>query len=278
MLVTAAPRKKGNGLMRDYRLFVTPYSASDEGDTTGGITDIAGLDNLLDQMEGGNSDDQTGNADDGQQTQTPEQDQSNAQQGQQTQQPTAEDKRNYAFGQMRTQINQLTELLGKVAKANGVEYTDSKDLVAKLNDDAITKMAQKQNVPVELLKEVEALRQDSAAFKAQQLKDAAAIGFQNVMTTYGLTQEQLKEFAVELDQRGKNPFTQPIDVMSEYKMLHYDDILNTAVKKAVEEALKKDSAANQSSTTPGQQQGSNGGSEAKITTVAGLTALLDGMK
>ena len=278
MLVTAAPRKKGNGLMRDYRLFVTPYSASDEGDTTGGITDIAGLDNLLDQMEGGNSDDQAGNADNGQQTQTPEQDQSNAQQGQQTQQPTAEDKRNYAFGQMRTQINQLTELLGKVAKANGVEYTDSKDLVAKLNDDAITKMAQKQNVPVELLKEVEALRQDSAAFKAQQLKDAAAIGFQNVMTTYGLTQEQLKEFAVELDQRGKNPFTQPIDVMSEYKMLHYDDILNTAVKKAVEEALKKDSAADQSSTTPGQQQGSNGGSEAKITTVAGLTALLDGMK
>ncbi len=283
MLVTAAPRKKGNGLMRDYRLFVTPYSASDEGGTTGDITDIAGLDNLLDQMESGNSDDQADNADDGQQTQTPEQDQSNTQQGQQaqqqqTQQPTAEDKRNYAFGQMRTQINQLTELLGKVAKANGVEYSDSKDLVAKLNDDAITKMAQKQNVPVELLREVEALRQDSAAFKAQQLKDAAAIGFQNVMTTYGLTQEQLKEFAVELDQRGKNPFTQPVDVMSEYKMLHYDDILNTAVKKAVEEALKKDSAANQSSTTPGQQQGSNGGSEAKITTVAGLTALLDGMK
>ena len=146
--------------------------------------------------------------------------------------PTEEDKRNFAFGKMRTEINQLTELLGKVAKANGVEYTDSKDLVAKLSDDAIQKMAQRQNVPVELLREIETLRQDSEQFKAQQRRDAAAIGFQKVMDTYGLTQDQLKDFAVELDRQGKNPFEQPVDLLAEYKMLHYDDILNAAVKKA----------------------------------------------
>ena len=279
MLVTAAPRKKGNGLMRDYSMFIAPYSASDEGDAAGGITDIAGLDNLLDQMgneppAGEPAGDGNGTPD---QTQTPEQNDNTQQQNIQTK-PTADDKRNFAFGQMRTEISHLTDLLGRVAKANGIEYSDSKDLVAKLNDDAIAKMAQKQNVPVELLKEIEILRQDSAAFKAQQLKDAAAIGFQNVMNTYGLTQDQLKEFAVELDQAGKNPFAQPVDILAEYKMMHYDDILKAEVQKAVEEALKKDSAANQSSSTPGQQQGSNGGGETKITTVAGLTALLDGMK
>lgn len=258
--------------MRDLKMFITPYSASDEGDTTGGS--MADLDALLDGMDSNNSDQ---NSDQGAQ-QTQDNNNQQEQPAQQSQQPTADDKRNYAFGQMRTQINQLTDLLGRVAKANGVEYADSKDLVAKLTDDTIQKMAQKQNVPVELLKEVEALRQDSAAFKAQQLKDAAAIGFQNVMDTYGLNQEQLKQFAIELDEHGKNPFMQPVDIMSEYKMLHYDDILNAAVKRAVEEALKKDSAANQSSTTPGQQQGGNSGSDEKITTVAGLSALLDGMK
>lgn len=262
--------------MRKYELFVTPYSASDEGDA--GSSDAAALESLLNQMDSG-ADDQAG--DSSGQDGTQDNGQNDSQQSQQTQnqgQVSAEDKRNFAFGQMRTQINQLTDLLGRVAKANGVEYNDSKDLIAKLTDDTIQKMAQKQNVPVELLREVEALRQDSAAFKAQQLKDAAAIGFQNVMNTYGLTQEQLKQFAVELDQRGKNPFNQPVDLMNEYKMMHYDDILNAAVKKAVEEALKKDSAADQSSTTPGQQQGGNGGGDQKITTVAGLSALLDGVK
>lgn len=260
--------------MNDLIRVVVPRSASEEGtdDTTG----MEALDNLLDQMDKGTPPEQPPAETDapGQDDQTPPNESEDAQQNKRTE----EDKRNFAFGKMRTEISQLTELLGKVAKANGVEYTDSKDLVAKLNDDAIQKMAQRQNVPVELLQEIEMLRQDSAAFKAQQRRDAAAIGFQKVMDTYGLTQDQLRDFAVELDNKGKNPFEQPVDLMEEYKLLHYDDILNAAVKKAVEEALKKDSAANQSSSTPAQQQGGNGSSEQKITTVAGLTALLNDAK
>lgn len=262
-------------MKRDW-LYITPYAASDEG-SDGEPSGMEALDNLLNQMDSGTppennppaGDDAQG-GDDEEETQPPE--------GGTPQAPTAEDKRNFAFGKMRTEINQLTELLGKVAKANGVEYSDSRDLVAKLNDDAIQKMAQRQNIPVEILQELEALRRDSEQFKAQQRRDTAAIGFQKVMDTYGLTQDQLKEFAVELDRMGKNPFEQNIDLMAEYKMLHYDDILNAAVKKAVEEALKKDSAANQSSSTPNQQQGGSGGDNQKISTVAGLSALLKDVK
>jgi len=259
--------------MKELFNVVTPYSASEEGgEPTGGMDE---LNSLLDKMESGTPPEQPPAGDaqgDDDQTQTP------GSTDAQSQAPTAEDKRNFAFGKMRTEINQLTELLGKVAKANGLEYSDSKDLVAKLSDDAIQKMAQRQNVPVEILQELEALRRDSEQFKAQQRRDAAAIGFQQVMDTYHLTQEQLKEFAVELDNKGKNPFEQPVDLMAEYKMLHYDDILQEAVKKAVEEALKNDSAANQSSSTPSPQQGGNGGENQKITTVAGLTALLNDVK
>ena len=258
--------------MRDLWNIVIPRSASEEGDDASGMDQ---LNDLLDKMESGETP-ETPPA--GDEAQGESEAQSNESEGTQNQTPSAEDKRNFAFGKMRTEISQLTELLGKVAKANGVEYTDSKDLVAKLNDDAIQKMAQRQNVPVELLQEIEALRQDSAQLKAQQRRDAAAIGFQQVMDTYNLTQEQLKEFAVELDNKGKNPFEQPVDLLAEYKMMHYDDILQAAVKSAVEEALKKDSAATQSSSTPAQQQGGNGGENQKITTVAGLTALLNDVK
>lgn len=264
--------------MKELLNIVTPYSASDEGgDEAGGMDQ---LNDLLSKMEAGEpptppAGEPAQGDDNSDETHTTPEDNPTQQQNQT---PSPEDKRNFAFGKMRTEINQLTELLGKVAKANGVDYSDAKDLVAKLNDDAIQKMAQRQNVPVELLQEIEALRQDSAQLKAQQRRDAAAIGFQKVMDTYGLTQEQLKEFAVELDNQGKNPFEQNIDLLAEYKIMHYDDILQAAVKKAVEEALKKDSAANQSSSTPAQQQGGNGGENQKITTVAGLTALLNDAK
>ena len=262
--------------MKDLWNIVIPRSASEEGDEPTGMDQ---LNDLLDKMEAGETPETppSGNESQGDNTETQPNDSDNGQQPAASK-PSDEDKRNFAFGKMRTEINQLTELLGKVAKANGVDYTDSKDLVAKLNDDAIQKMAQRQNVPVELLQEIEALRQDSAQLKAQQRRDAAAIGFQQVMDTYKLTQDELKAFAVELDNAGKNPFEQPVDLMSEYKIMHYDDILQAAVKSAVEESLKKDSAATQSSSTPAQQQGGNGGDNQKITTVAGLTALLNDAK
>lgn len=262
--------------MRDLWNIVIPRSASEEGDDASGMDQ---LNALLDSMESGTPP-ETPPAGNDSQGDNADADSNDSDGGQQpsAQKPSDEDKRNFAFGKMRTEINQLTELLGKVAKANGVDYSDSKDLVAKLNDDAIQKMAQRQNVPVELLQEIEALRQDSAQLKAQQRRDAAAIGFQQVMDTYKLTQDELKAFAVELDNAGKNPFEQPIDLMAEYKIMHYDDILQAAVKSAVEEALKKDSAATQSSSTPAQQQGGNGGENQKITTVAGLTALLNDAK
>lgn len=262
--------------MRNLWNIVIPRSASEEG---GEPTGMDQLNDLLDSMESGTPPETppAGNDTQGDNTDADSNDSDGGQQPS-AQKPSEEDKRNFAFGKMRTEINQLTELLGKVAKANGVDYSDSKDLVAKLNDDAIQKMAQRQNVPVELLQEIEALRQDSAQLKAQQRRDAAAIGFQQVMDTYKLTQDELKAFAVELDNAGKNPFEQPIDLMAEYKIMHYDDILQAAVKSAVEEALKKDSAATQSSSTPAQQQGGNGGENQKITTVAGLTALLNDAK
>ena len=263
-------------------LFVVPYSASDEGGESGaadsntGQSDASTLEALLNQMDAGtdNSSEDNANA----QQQDNQANSSGEPQQQQQQQPTQQERQNYAFGQMRTQITELTNLLGRVAAANGIEYSDNKDLIAKLTDDTIARMAQRQNVPVELLREIEALRQDSQAFKQQQLRDAAAIGFQKLVDTYGLSQQQLEQFAVELDQKGKNPFTQPLDILAEYKMAHYDDILKAEVQKAVQEALTKSSAADQNSSTPGQHQGGNGGGDNKITTVAGLSALLDGVK
>lgn len=239
------------------------------------MSDSQELDVLLNGMTtGGQQQQQTQQQSDQQQ----QQQQSQQQQQQQTDQQQQVDKSNYAFGQMRKQIADLQGLLGKVAQANGIKYTTPAELLEKMNDDAISKMAQSQGVPVEVLRELESLKQDSLAYKEQRLKDEATVGFQNVMTQYGLTQDELIAFASELDADGKNPFAQQIDLVAEYKIRHFDDVINKRVTLAVREALAKSNNADQHSSTPPDQTPPAGTEPQKITTVAGLSDLLSEMK
>lgn len=188
--------------------------------------------------------------------------------------PTADEKQQYAFAQQRHEITELTELLKTMADANGIKYESKADLVAKLKDKALVERATQQNVPVELLREVEQLRADSNQWKRYQHEQAAMTGFNKVATEFGLDQAGLEAFAVELDQAGKNPFTSEVDVLAEYKSRHLDEIVARKVQAAVEAALKGDAQASAQSSTPSQQQGSGDGGTEKITTIAQLNALL----
>lgn len=192
--------------------------------------------------------------------------------------PEAQTKANHAFAQMRTQVKTYETLLDKVAQATGIEYQNVEELTTKLNDDALAKLAAKQNVPVELLQKLEKLEADSNNWKQAQLKDAALIGFQNLMTEFDLTQEELNAFAIELDESDKNPFTTAVDVKAEYISRHYNDVLQKRVQKEVQEALKKSSVADQHSTTPNNKSGGQTSTEGKVTTVAGLNQFLNGLE
>ena len=282
---------------------ILPLSATGEGD---GVTDTGGtgasgtqtagdtLDSLLNQYsqsstggdgtQGQQQQQQSGG--DGQQQQQQgqsgdqgQQSQQQGQQGQQTQAQLEEQRRNFAFGQLRQENNELANILGKIAQANGIQYTNTRDLMGKLNDDAISKLAQKQNVPVELLREVDALRAGQQQWQQSQREQVAYAGFQTLMSQYGLSQDDLKAFAVELDGAGRNPFTQDINVVDEYRLRHFDDIVAKRVDTAVKEALAKSSAADSHSSTPGAQQGAGGGEGGqKITTQEGLNNFLKGFE
>ena len=278
---------------------ILPLSAG-EGD---GVTDTGGtgagdgqssagdtLDSLLNQYAQANSGDGTqgqqqqqsggdGQQQQGQSGEQGQQSQQQGQQGQQTQAQLDEQRRNFAFGQLRQENNELAAILGKIAQANGITYANTRDLMGKLNDDAISKLAQKQNVPVELLREVDALRAGQQQWQQSQREQVAFAGFQTLMSQYGLSQDDLKAFAVELDGAGKNPFTQNINVVDEYRLRHFDDIVAKRVDPAVKEALAKSSAADTHSSTPSTQQGAGSGDGGqKITTLEGLNNLLKGFE
>lgn len=189
-----------------------------------------------------------------------------------------DDKAAHAFAQMRIQNNRLLTLLSKIAKATGIEYTDNNDLLAKLDDDSITKLAAKQNVPVELLKRMEQLEQRDLIARQEKLQQAAFLGFQKVKDTYDLTEDELRAFALELDAAGKNPFEQPIDLVTEYKLTHFDDIVTKKANAAVQAALAKSSAADKHSSKPNSANGKpDSGKPDKISTVAGLNSILKDM-
>jgi hypothetical protein len=256
-----------------------------ETQTQDTASDMSALDSLLAGMDDNgaaqtqedtstSTEDTTTTAAETQQTQVQED------QSQTKNKPTQAERMNYAFGQMRTELNANKALLAKLATAAGIQYTDENDLIAKLNDNALNQLAQRQNVPVDLLKRMETLEQNNAAYEMEQRKTETMLSFQKLQTTYGLTNEELLAFAQELDEKGMNPFASRINIDATYRDLHFDEIVNKRVAAAVEEALKKSSVADTHSSTPNRStgKGDNNGDGKKITTVSQLSALLDGVK
>ena len=191
--------------------------------------------------------------------------------------PTAQSKANFTFAQMRNQIASYEALLSKVGNATGIKFDNVQDLTTKLNDDALTRLAQQQNVPVELMRKLEMLEQDSNNWKQAQLKESALAGFQNLMTKFELTQEELNQFAIELDEADMNPFNKAVDVEATYISKHYQEVLNKQVQTAVQEALKQSQVADAHSTTPNTNTGAPSSPDAKVTTVHQLNNFLDSL-
>lgn len=256
------------------RNFVVPYSAADEGTPDAGISSVGELDAALDAAAAG---DTPPAAPEGEPSPEPTAPDGEPQPQPDGTKPTPEQKQEYAWNEMRKSNKELLTLLGKVADANGIKYQNDKDLVKALSDDAIVKMSQKTNVPVEILQELEQLKADSQAWKAQQLRETAAVGFENLKQQFGLEQADLEKFAVELDQKGLNPFLQPVDLVKEYQAAHFDEIVQKRIDAAVQAALQKSSAADAQSATVSTNAGSNGNSKGEaISTVAGLSAIMAG--
>ena len=246
------------------------FAEGGDGSGESGVGDLA---DLLNQMDNGTGTEQTTDT-----TETTEQEGSQQEEQVQEQEPPKQNKQEYAFAQMRSQNSQLLGLVSKIAQAAGIEYKDNNELLAKLNDDAIGKIAAKQNVPVELLKRMEMLEQHSQAYQAEQLKSAALIGFQKLKTEHNLSDAELQEFAQKLDADGKNPFVMQMDLEAEYKLRYFDQIQEKKIKAAVEAALKKSSAADNHGSKPSNANGKpDTGKEEKISTVSGLNSLLSGM-
>ena len=243
--------------------------------------DMAGLTALLNSMNqqasGDNNNTNTAQQEPDQ-TEVPPSDNQNQNQepnGQQTTQPNQNQKDANAFAAMRVQNKQMSEMLEKIAKATGIQYANQDEMMQKLNDDALAKMAAQQNVPVELLQRLDILEKHSQAYLAMQNQTRLTNEFAALRDKYKLDDVALTEFAKQLEADKVDPTT--VNIEREYMMRNFDAILAQRTQAAVEAALKKDAQAGAHGTMPNVAQGSsaNGGaSQHKVTTTAELNALL----
>ena len=209
-----------------------------------------------------------------QQQQDPAQQQNNGADQTEPHVATQQDKDANAFAEMRVQNKAMSDMLKKIADATGIQYTDQNDMLAKLNSDALTKLAEKQGVPVEILQRMETLERNSQLYLQQQNESRLRAGFVNLKQDYGLSDEEMMNFAKQLDDDKVD--LSKVDLVAEYRNRNFEAIVQKRIDAAVAAALSKDQQAQTQSTQP-TAQGAAQQAAAKteqITTVAGLRSWL----
>lgn len=255
------------------REFIVPYSASE-------------LEDLLDQMDTGEndggenlddiSDDQNAGDDGDEDMEEDEQDDGDDSNEPPKRQYSKQQLTNDGFAKLRIANRELTNLLGKLATANGIEYNNTRELITKLNDSALEQISSKSKVPVELLREIESLRNDSMLLKQQQSQSRLEQGFKTLLDDYNLDEKQLRAFCAEVDNAGVDVSQPGFDIVNYYKTTHIDDIINARVQAAVTAALNNDNTDNHTTSPVRKRGGSGSGGTEKINTMAALDNLLSG--
>ena len=184
------------------------------------------------------------------------------------------DKDNNAFAEMRVNNKTMADTLKRVADAMGLKYNSQDDMISQLNGDAFNKLSERQGVPVEYLKRMEALEAQAQEWEAQKNQANLITGLKNIQTKYGLDQAALMNFAQQIDNSGVNLAT--VDLEKEYISRNLDSIVAARVQAAVQAALQKDAAASASAATIAATGTGAGGTtpEVQIKSAADLVSFL----
>lgn len=160
-------------------------------------------------------------------------------------------KASEVFAKMRVENTKYERTFKDLLGLLGVDTANAKveDLNQLLQDKVLEAKAEKEKVPMELLKKLDILEQDRQSRELADVRTQALVGFQKVKDRFGLDDEGLKDFAVELRADGVDPFvTRNIDLESVYIKKHFEDLLKAAEQKGIQSEQARAAKAGNSST------------------------------
>ncbi len=164
------------------------------------------------------------------------------------------------FAMMRITNSKYANILKGVANVLGIKdinLNDTEALADALNTKVTESLAKQQGISPELLQKVADLEKTQSMYQQKEIKDTALIGFENVKTKFQLDDAGLQAFAEELIANGKNPFLTKLNLVDEYKMLHFDELISQASQKAATTEAQRAARALDNGSNPGSKQGAS---------------------
>lgn len=271
-------------------ILVAPQNAADEG-----ASETEGLDELIEALGGTPAQDNPAgdagdnNAGDNADTSNTDAGASGADEGaddggnsdegaqqQQQQQNAAQEKQSKAFAQMRVQLGQQSKLINGIAQLLGIPAnTPPQELYNGLQQRLIEAQAKQQNVPPQLLSRLNYLEDMTQNYARQNLEQQAYKGFADVKAQFKLTDEQVNAFADELTAQGINPFIAPVDLVTQYKLKHFDELIKNAREEGIQSEVSRAAKATQNSTTPDGKTGGKVEEPSKVNSLRELDSWLN---
>lgn len=186
-------------------------------------------------------------------------------------------KQREAFYKMRTQNKSYEKLFKRLGKLFDLSDSgDADEIVSKIEDAILQKEAQKENVPVDVMRRLQELESIVNQKESSDRENRVTTDLAKVGEKYGLDQDEMEAFVLELAEDGKNPLeVDGIDLESEYLKRHFDEILQAAKDEAVQqESERKDKVKDKAASgLPGKKDKS--GSANEIKSIEDLNTFLD---
>lgn len=163
-------------------------------------------------------------------------------------------KSDRAFAELRTTNKTQGEFLLRMARLAKLEAKNPAEALAALTKQVEQIEANHGNLTYN---EVERIRQqdrDLAEQKAQLYKEATT-GFDELKRAHKLSDQDILSFAGELKAKGINPFEVPVDILAQYRGMHYEQLMATAKEAGRQEELARRAKAQTQATIPVTKQG-----------------------
>lgn len=159
-------------------------------------------------------------------------------------------KRNQAFAELRRQAQEAKkyqDFVAKLAEQNGIAPDD---VLARFQERQLEEEAEKQNVPVEVLKRLQTLEQENMTVKEQAFAERFNSQVENTISKFGATDEEVRstfQYAVD---NGIDFKTTSMTFEAVHRMAHLDTIIQKEVEKARQTDLENKRKRQSSATIP----------------------------
>lgn len=166
-------------------------------------------------------------------------------------------KTNEAFKQMRQDMEtykaqaqqnaSYANIIKEIAETNGIT---PEELIQNYNDRKAAQEAEKQGIPVEVYKKLNALEQEVQMLRAKPIEEKFNNQMNSLISKYNLQEQDVKDFYLQAHENGFD-LTKVKDIEKVYSFLNVDKVINQKEQERLEqkEKIKKQAPLPPTTTT-----------------------------